>query len=173
MLRLIKLTGKYQQQLGEMIDEWKLDQELHHTNCSPWAIFRNDYHDFPRYLDELELKAPKPGLVPNSVFFLLDEGKDRLLGAVDIRHYLNDALLKDAGHIGDGIRPSERRKGYATELVRLALNECRRLGISRVLMVCDKDNIGSIKSIVRNGGVLEDERLGSDGKIKQRCWIDL
>ena len=113
-LKLIKLTKEYEKQLGEMIDEWILDQEINHTNRSPWAIFKNDYHNFDYYLEHLELKEAAEGLVPDSVFFLLDEARDRLLGAVNIRHYLNDSLLKEGGHIGDGIRPSERRKGYAT-----------------------------------------------------------
>ena len=172
-LKLIKLTKEYEKQLGEMIDEWKADQELHHTNHSPWVIFKNDWHDFDRYLDQLETKEETDGLVPDSVFFLLDEERDRLLGAVNIRHYLNESLRREGGHIGDGIRPSERRKGYATELVRLALEECRKLGITRVLMTCDKDNIGSAKSIIRNGGVLECEFINSDGEPEQRYWICL
>ena len=172
-LKLIKLTKAYEAQLGEMIDEWRADQELNHTNRSPWAIFKNDYHDLDYYLKHLELKTATEDKVPDSVFFLLDGDRDRLLGAVNIRHYLNDALLKEGGHIGDGIRPSERRKGYATELVRLALEECRKLGIQRVLMTCDKDNVGSARSIIKNGGVLENEFINSDGEIEQRYWIDL
>ena len=92
---------------------------------------------------------------------------------MDIRHYLNDRLLKDGGHIGDGVRPSERRKGYGTEIVRLALIECRKLGIDSVLMFCDKDNIGSAKTITKNGGVLEDEFVNEDGVIWQKYRIDL
>ena len=172
-LKLIKLTKEYENQLGEMLDEWKADQELNHTNHSPWAIFKNDYHDFNFYLEHLEVKDAKEGLVPDSVFFLLDEERNRLLGAVNIRHYLNDNLLKEGGHIGDGIRPGERRKGYATEMVRLALIECKKLGIDRVLMTCDKDNVGSAKSILKNGGVLENEFLNEEGNIEQRYWIDL
>lgn len=57
-------------------------------------------------------------------------------------------------------------------MIGLALEKCRELGITRVLITCDKDNVGSAKSIQRNGGVLEDERL-LDGKIVQRYWIDL
>src|SRR5699024_1090535 len=133
-LKLIKLTKEYEKQLGEMIDEWILDQEINHTNHSPWAIFKNDYHDFDYYLEHLELKEATEGLVQDSVFFLLGESRDRLLEAVNIRHYLNDSLLKEGGHIGDGIRPSERRKGYATEMIRLALIECKKLGIDKVLM---------------------------------------
>ena len=172
-LKLIKLTKSYEKQLGEMIDEWKEDQEKNHTNRSPWAIFKNDYHDFDYYLEHLELTNPRDGLVPDSTFFLLDDEKDRLLGAVNIRHYLNDGLLKSGGHIGDGIRPSERRRGYGTELVRLALIECRKLGIDRVLMVCDKNNVASAKTIINNGGVLEDEPVDDDGNVEQRYWIDI
>ena len=153
-IRLIKLTKKYYYQLSEMIDEWKIDQELNHTNHSPWAIFKNDYHDFNYYLANLEYKESIDGKVPDSVFFLLDEDRNILLGAVNIRHYLNDYLLKYAGHIGDGIRPSERGKGFATEMIRLALLECKKLGIYRVLMVCDKSNIASAKTIIKNGGKL-------------------
>ena len=172
-VRLIKLTKEYYPQLSEMIDEWRLDQEINHTNHSPWAIFKNDYHDFDYYLDNLEISEPKDGKVPDSVFFLLDVERDILLGAVNIRHYLNDYLLQFGGHIGDGIRPSERRKGYATEMIRLALIECKKLGIDKVLMVCDQSNIGSAKSIIKNGGILENEFVDEDGEVNQRYWIDL
>lgn len=171
-LKLIKLTQRYKLKLGEMIDEWRLDQELNETNRSPWAIFRNDYHDFDYYLKNLERKEETVDRVPDSTFFLLDEDRDRLLGAVNIRHKLTEDLLQSGGHIGDGIRPSERRKGFATEMIRLALIECKKLGIERVLMTCDKDNIGSAKSIMKNGGVLENEFVNLNGKVEQRYWIE-
>ena len=172
-VRLIKLSKEYEQQLGEMIDEWKLDQQVNHTDTSPYVIFKNDYHDFDNYLNKLEIKEPSPeGYVPDSVFFLLDEERNRLLGAVNIRHYLNDYLLKYGGHIGDGVRPSERRKGYATEMIRLALIECKKLGIDRVLITCNASNIGSKKSIIKNGGVLENI-VDEDGVPLERYWIDI
>ena len=173
MVRLIKLTKEYYNELSEMIDEWKLDQEINHTNHSPWAIFKNDYHDFDNYLSNLELKEPKDGKVPDSVFFLLDEESNKLLGAVNIRHYLNDYLYKYAGHIGDGIRPSKRNMGYGTEMIRLALIECKKLGIDKVLMVCDKSNMASAKTIINNGGILENEFMDEDGEIQQRYWISI
>lgn len=172
-VKLIKLTKEYYFQLKEMIDEWKEDIEKNNTNHSPWAIFKNDYQDFDYYLDNLEHKETREGKVPDSVFFLLDEERNILLGAVNIRHYLNDYLLKYAGHIGDGIRPSERRKGYATKMISLALQECKKLGIEKVLMVCDKDNIGSRKSIMNNGGILENEFVDEKGKVNQRYWINI
>lgn len=91
---------------------------------------------------------------------------------MNIRHYLNEALLLDGGHIGDGVRPSERRKGIATQMISLALGECKKMGIQRVLMVCDKENVGSAKSIRNNGGVLENEVV-VDGVVEQRYWIKL
>ena len=120
----------------------------------------------------LEVKDNSDGLVPDSTFFCLDVERDIMVGAVNIRHYLNDNLLHFGGHIGDGVRPSERRKGIATRMIALALEECRTLGIYMVLMVCNKDNIGSGKSIINNGGILENE-IEADGSIVQRYWIDL
>ena len=70
------------------------------------------------------------------------------------------------------MRPSERRKGYATAIIALALDECRKLGIEKVLMVCNKENTGSAKSIQNNGGVLENE-INVEGETVQRYWIQL
>ena len=172
-VKLIKLTKDYYPQLSEMIDEWKLDHEINHGNHSPWSIFKNDYHDFDYYLENLEIKEFHDNKVPDLVYFLLDVDRNILLGAVNVRLYLNDYLYQCGGHIGDGIRPSERRKGYATEMIRLALIECKKIGIDRVLMVCDKTNIGSAKSIMNNGGILENEFIDEDGNTNQRYWIDL
>lgn len=172
-IELVKLSHKYKTQLFDMLTEWKADIEINHTNHSPWMIFRNDFHDFDYYLDNLEIKEETPdGRVPDTTLFCLDKDRNIFVGAVNIRHYLNEGLLKTGGHIGDGIRPSERRKGYATAMIALALEECKKLGINRVLMCCDKDNIGSAKSIIKNGGVLENE-VEEDGHLEQRYWIQL
>ena len=109
-LKLIKLTEEYKDRVIEMIDEWREDQEKNGTDRSPRVIFRNDPRDFDFYLEHLETKEATENSVPDSVFFLLDDDSGRLLGAINIRHYLNDVLLREGGHIGDGIRPSERRK---------------------------------------------------------------
>lgn len=168
-LHLVKLSGDYRTQLSDMMAEWLSAEQ----NFSPWSIRKNDYRDFDRYLEHLELKEPKDGRVPDSVFFCLDLDRNIFVGAVNIRHYLTPSLLFTGGHIGDGIRPSERRKGYATAMIGLALDECRTLGIPWVLMTCDKANIGSAKSIIRNGGVLENEVINEEGVLEQRYWINL
>lgn len=167
-LKLIKASEEYHRQIAEMLDEWYASGE----KIIPYAIRRLGHHDFTRYCAELEVKEASGGLVPDSTFFCLDEERDIVVGAVNIRHYLNDALLRSGGHIGDGVRPSERRKGIATTMIGLALKECRKLGIEKVLMVCNKDNIGSAKSILKNGGILENEII-DDGVVVQRYWIDL
>ena len=167
-IKLVKLAPEYKAQLFDMMEEW-LAVEQH---FSPYAIRRLDYHDFDYYLKNLETTEEKDGRVPDSVFFCLDVDRNFFVGAVNIRHYLTDALLYTGGHIGDGVRPSERRKGYATAMIALALDECRKLGLDRVLMTCDKTNVGSAKSIIKNGGVLENEVL-DDGVLEQRYWINL
>lgn len=167
-LKLIKATKEYQNQIIDMLEEWNAADE----KIIPYTIRRLDYHDFEYYCRNLEIKDSSNGLVPDSTFFCLDEERNIIVGAVNIRHYLNESLLLDGGHIGDGVRPSERRKGIATKMIHLALEECKKLGIQKVLMVCDKDNIGSAKSIIRNGGVLENE-ITVDGIVEQRYWIEL
>lgn len=169
-LRLVKINDAYKEQLFDMMDEWTAMGE----KIVPYAIRKCDYHDFDNYIADLvgEETIELEGWVPATTFFCLDEERNIFVGAVNIRHYLNDSLLLNGGHIGDGVRPSERRKGIATAMIGLALEECRRLGINKVLMVCDKKNIGSAKSIQNNGGVLENEVI-IDGVTEQRYWIEL
>ena len=167
-LRLIKASNQYGSQIKDMLDEWNATGE----KIVPYAIRRVDYHDFADYSANLEVKNADTASVPDSTFFCLDEERNIIVGAVNIRHHLNEALLRNGGHIGDGVRTSERRKGLANKMIAWALEECKKLGIRKVLMVCDKDNIGSAKSIQNNGGILENE-IEVNGIIEQRYWIDL
>jgi len=112
-----------------------------------------------------------PDWVTGSVYFAVVDGK--IIGTIAVRHYLNDSLMKSGGHIGYGIRPSERRKGYGTKMLALALEKCREFGIEKALVTCDKVNIASAKTAMRNGGVLENEIIEDDGNIVQRYWITL
>ena len=166
-IRLVTLTEEYKEQLFEMMDEWCATGE----KIVPYAIRKNDYHDFQYYLDNLQITEEVDGKVPDTTFFCLDVDRNIFVGAVNIRHYLTEEMLVNAGHIGDGIRPSERRKGYATAMIGLALEEAKKLGIHRVLMCCDKENIASAKSIINNGGILENEVV-VNGVTEQRYWIE-
>lgn len=113
------------------------------------------------------------GHVPATTLCALRPADGRVVGFVDIRHRLNRQLRETGGHIGYSVRPSERRKGYAKQILRLALEVCRALGIEQVLVTCDKENIASAHTILACGGVLEDERLQPDGTVVQRYWINV
>ena len=169
-MRLVKLEPQYRRHLNEMLEEWLSVESP--ADITPWAIVRWDHRDFDGYLEHLEIREETDSQVPDSTFFCLDEEKDIFVGAVNIRHYLNQRLLMCSGHIGDGVRPSLRGRGIGTKMVGLALEECRKLGITRVLMVCDSDNPASARTIIRNGGVMENE-IEVDGFPIQRYWIDL
>ena len=170
-LCLIKLDKSYQKQFNEMMEEW-LNTEDVGDNYTPYAIFKNDYLDFDNYINNLEIKEKIDKLVPDSVYFLYNISLNKFLGAVNIRHELNDYLLQYGGHIGDGIRPSMRGKGYGNKIIELALIECKRLGIEKVLITCNKDNIPSKKCIIKNGGILENE-VQKDDEIIERYWIEI
>lgn len=168
MLKLVKLTEEYRNLLNEMMEEWWYADE----KIVPYAIRKKDYHNFEEYIESVEEKDESNGRVPDSTFFCLDTDTNTFVGAVNIRHYLNESLFLNGGHIGDGVRPSRRGEGIATKMIAMALEECKKLGINKVLMVCDKVNIASRRTIEKNGGVLENE-IEVDGEIEQRFWITL
>ncbi|WP_270219698.1 GNAT family N-acetyltransferase [Lactococcus lactis] len=122
--------------------------------------------------DNSKEETVRKGRVPATTYMALSTTDNHLIGMIDIRHRLNDYLLNFGGHIGYSIRKSERRQGYATEMLSLALKECEKLNINKVLVTCDKNNIGSTKTIQKNNGKLENEVSEGDS-ITQRYWIKL
>lgn len=112
----------------------------------------------------------REGHVHATYWWIVEDGT--YLGAIDLRHYLNAVLLDIAGHVGYSIRPSARRRGLATWALGAVLHEARTLGLDRVLVTCDDDNVGSARTIELNGGVLEDVRT-TDVGTKRRYWITL
>jgi predicted acetyltransferase len=150
-----------------------------HRATSPEVPYFLHYYreemSFGRYLEVLGEQERGVNLPPHHVpsTFLFAFVGQRIVGRVSIRHRLNDFLLRAGGHIGYVVVPEFRRQGHATEILRPALQIARdRFGIGRVLVTCADDNIGSIRTIENNGGVLEDVINGPDlDKPKRRYWI--
>jgi len=112
----------------------------------------------------------KPGLVPATEFWMVDE--DGFAGRVSLRHELTDSLLRVGGHIGYTVRPTKRRRGYATRALQLALAEASRLGLEKVLITCDDDNLASRRVIEKNGGILENRLYREEGGVAIcRYWV--
>ena len=131
---------------------------------------------WPVYLDRLERLRQgidlSEGWVPAT--FLVAEAEGQVVGRVSIRHELNAYLADVGGHIGYGVRPGFRRRGYATSILRQSLAIAASLGLARVLVTCDDDNVGSARVIENCAGVLENIVPGRDGSVpRRRYWVEV
>lgn len=114
------------------------------------------------------------GRVPATQLIFVREEDQKIVGMIDIRHYLSEYLEKYGGHIGYSVAPSERLKGYATQMLKATLPVCKKLGIDKVLITCIKGNEGSKRTILNNGGVYETTVYEPDEKVKlEKYWITL
>lgn len=134
------------------------------------------FDDYDEFLKKLEIckyqELIKPIYSPQTTFGVFDN--DKLIGGFNLRHEIKGDLIHHGGNIGYLIRPSERGKGYGTKLLKLALEEARKIGLEKVLISCRNDNIASAKVIENNHGIYEnnyyDETLKKDFR---RYWIYL
>lgn len=150
-----------------MAEEWRAAGE---------ARYDDALADFDAYLRHLRDGARgvnlAPGRVPYSTFWLVADG--RVVGRGSLRHRLNEFLEREGGHVGYDVRPSERRKGYGTLILQLTLERARALGLRRVLLTCDADNLPSARIIEKCGGVLDSRALSElTGEPISRYWIEL
>ena len=166
-LTLIELTTDFEAEFHEMVEEFRAAGDLRYEPAP---------EDFPAYL-ELLLNATRglnlrPGIVPQNTFWLVRNG--RILGRSKLRHWLTPELEHEGGHIGYDIRPSERRKGYGTMILKLTLEKARDLGLRRVLLTCDSENIGSARIIEKNGGKLSGDAVSNrSGMLISQYWIEI
>ena len=111
---------------------------------------------------------------PGETFLLIREDDNKIIGSINIRWNLNEAMLNFGGNIGYGIRPTERRKGYNKINLYLGMIEAKRLGLDRVMLDCDVNNIGSDKTLKALGGTLERTEIDpSDGVLTNVYWFDV
>lgn len=165
-MRLVEPASVWQAAFLDKAREWAASGESRYDLA---------LRDFDAYLEKIERRRRgddlEPGKVPRVEFWLESEGQ--ILAGVRVRLQLTEALMVRGGHIGYDVRPSMRRRGIGTELLRLALSEARARGIARVLITCDEDNLGSRKVIEHNGGVLAEPIVSSEsGERVCRYWIE-
>lgn len=171
-LELVFPTNEYKEQVQEYLQEFLDNGETEIAGDGGLDKIKDFDEWLKKIQNDLSTDTIDKDRIPSTVYLTIRKSDKKIVGNLQIRHYLNEKLLNYGGHIGDSVRPSERGKGYATEQIRLALEKCKELGIDNVLMNCDKTNIGSAKSIQNNGGVLENE-IYVQNELVQRYWISL
>ncbi len=173
-LELIIPTSEYKEQVMKYRKIF-LENEESFDGCAGLEEC-NTYEEWLDFENRLSKKYGE-NYVPSDVYLGVRKSDNKLIGIIDIRKGLTDFLYNYGGNIGYSVIPDERRKGYATEMLKQILSKCKSMNINRVLLSCDKENIGSAKTIIANGGVLENEVVDEVGLSKsgiiQRYWISL
>ena len=170
---LMRPTSEYASQIAEYRQEF-LDAGDSMDGCGPLRRVE-DPEEYIKICKDYENPDRVPShLVLATQFFFIRKCDNKLVGMLQVRHYFNEYLEKYAGHIGYSVRPSERRKGYAKEMLKAALPFCREIGLTKVLISCIDGNVGSEKTILANGGVYEStvHEPNEDRDLK-RFWIEL
>ena len=119
-------------------------------------------------------KVEETAWAPSTTFFAVRKSDSELVGMIDVRHHILHPYLRDyAGHIGYAVRPSKRKKGYATQMLSQALAYAKQLDIDRVMLGCYRGNVASMRTIEKNGGVKTKEVCDPDGRMTNIYWIEL
>ncbi len=133
-----------------------------------------EYAQWLAFNEAMKTKPVNPDWVRGSTLLATRKRDGRIVGMLNLRYELNESLLQTGGHIGYSVRPSERRKGYATQMLRQALQICQSMGIDPVLVTCAEDNAASAGVIKKCGGMLENTVFDEeDQEMTQRYWIRL
>lgn len=170
-LVLVRPSKEMEKDIWEYRQEYLLCGEKHINGCCGIGY----YEDFDTWL-EFVLAIERDKLsregVHASTFFSVRKSDNKIIGSIQLRHFLTEELKKHGGHIGYGIRPGERGKGYGRQQLLLVLEAAAKMGLPRVMISCDKDNIASGRTAMSCGGVLERENCYK-GKEQQIFWITL
>jgi predicted acetyltransferase len=158
-MRLVFPDITYKEKSEEYIQEfYDHGSEINGSGALDRFLKESTYEEWlEKILGDIDIaNIPEPR-VPSLTYFYVREEDDRIVGMINIRLALNDFLRKEGGHIGYSVRPTERRKHYATDMLNAGLKVCDKLGIKKVLVSCDKENPASAGVIKNCGGVLKEE----------------
>lgn len=171
-LILVAPKEEYKKQAEEYIQEFREhNSEVNGASMLDAFLENDDYGEWLLKIATHGKGFVEEGYVQADTYFAVRERDNKIIGTINIRHIFNGDLADEGwSHIGYAVRPMERRKGYATEILRLGLTKCAELGLRKVLITCGKNNIASAKTILNNGGVYIDEITEEDG-ITERYWI--
>ena len=171
IIKLVQPSKEFEMQILDYKKEFVQSSDQFHGTAG-----LDRFQDINEWLSRIEMNSKeetvREGWVPSNTFLAIRNIDNKMIGMIDIRHRLTETLLQFSGHIGFSVRKSERQKGYAKEMLRLALRFCKDIKIDRVLVTCNKENIASAKTILSNGGVLENEVVEGN-QLTQRYWITL
>lgn len=170
---LVEPSEEYAEQIAQYKQAF-LDADSSMDGCGPLRRCENP----TEYILECK-KYTVPETLPDewvltTQFLYIRKSDNRLVGMIQVRHYFNDWLSKFGGHIGYSIKPDERRKGYATSMLKAVLPYCKEIGLDKILISCIDGNLGSEKTILNNGGIYETTVYEQDIKRNlKRFWITL
>lgn len=173
-LELIFPTKEYKKEVEEYLQEFLDNGENEIAGDGGLDRIR----DFDRWLEkvqnDLSVDTIDKDRIPATLYLTIRKSDRKIVGNLQIRHFLNEKLLNDGGHIGDSVRPSERRKGYASWMLNNIKPFCRSIGLDKILVCCLNNNVGSRKTILTNGGIYDGTVYNeSKNKYLERYWINL
>ena len=167
-MKLIKPNKKYEKSWKKALIEFENNQIMGFWNIPGLEMNFDEY--LKRTIDHSHGKNLPENWVQATTYWLIDQ--DEFVAHINIRHKLNEKLKKIGGNIGYSVRPSAHKKGYGTNILKLALPKAKEIGLKKVMITCDDGNIASEKIIERNGGKLT-EISNFEGQKIRRYWIDL
>ncbi len=158
-MKLVFPDISYKEKATEYINEFiEYASEINGSGSLDRYLRESTYEEWlKKVLSDIDIANIEDSRVPALTYFYVREEDGRIVGMINIRLALNDLLRKECGHIGYSIRPTERRKHYATDMLNAGLKVCDTIGIKEVLVSCDKDNAASAGVIKNCGGILKDE----------------